>query len=304
MISLEYLISCNEAEWLDFKREFHTDNASLLHDVLCLANAYADGDRYLVFGVKNDRTIFGVEEDPHRKTNADIQSFLRTVNLNRIPTANLRFYEEFSGHTVAILTIKNRPDKPFYVVKDFVVNIPHAGKGFEKKVVRNGVIYTRIGDTNVPMNECAPEDHVELMWRERFGLGLDPLGRLARLLNESDNWQTIPGMQSLFYHKLFPEFTIVEGEDVTKDFEEPWTLKFPDTHARSYYVECRYHTTVLRKCMFVSCDGGRYHVPIPRRTGDDTFALDTSSLEYKIACLYHQYMPLETVLPRCGVTLY
>jgi hypothetical protein len=32
------------------------------------------------------------------------------------------------------------------------------------------VIYTRLGDTNIPRNETAPEDHIEIMWKEHFGL--------------------------------------------------------------------------------------------------------------------------------------
>lgn len=76
-----------ESEWLDFKREYHDNTADLLHDVLCLANAYADSDRYLVFGVANDRNAHDVANDPNRKTNADLHDFLRQVHLNRIPTS-------------------------------------------------------------------------------------------------------------------------------------------------------------------------------------------------------------------------
>lgn len=45
------LLQRPESEWLDFKLKYHDNTATFLHDVLCLANAYSENDRYLVFGV-------------------------------------------------------------------------------------------------------------------------------------------------------------------------------------------------------------------------------------------------------------
>jgi hypothetical protein len=105
------------------------------------------------------------------------------------------------GHEVDVLTIKNRPDKPFFVTAD---------KDYRGQKIRAGVVYTRIGDTNVPLNESASEEAIELAWRERFGLGLSPMLRAFRLLEEPDKWQEIGG-ESYFYHQDFPEFTVCKG---------------------------------------------------------------------------------------------
>jgi len=59
------------------------------------------------------------------------------------------------------LQILNTSKKPYFTLKDFLVG---------KALVRAGVIYTRLGDTNIPLKETAPEDHIEIMWRERFGI--------------------------------------------------------------------------------------------------------------------------------------
>lgn len=286
----ELLVKENESEWLDFKAEFHENNVNLVHDILCLANAYSDNDRYLCFGVKNDKTVCGVEADPNRKTNADIQDLLRQSNFNRIPTVTLKTYQNFHGHEVDVLEIKNRPDKPFFLTED---------KSFRGKTIRGGVVYTRLSDTNIPLGESAPEDQVELMWRERFGLGLDPLSRLSLLLDERDDWVDVHG-DSYIYHRQFPEFTITESETVTADFSEPWTEKFPNRKAWSYYVECRYFTTVLKKTLYVSCDGGRYRVPAPERKNGE-WVIDTSSPEYKISEIYRQYHPLPEMLKLAGI---
>lgn len=158
MNDLQNIITENESVWLDFKREFHTNTAKLLHDILCLSNAQYEGDRFIVFGVANDKSIFGVENDPNRKTNSDIHDFLRQVRLNKIPQVELTFHQ-INEHEIGFLKITNSPDKPYFITKDFQK---------DKFIVRNGVIYTRLSDTNIPSNDSAPEDHIERMWRERI----------------------------------------------------------------------------------------------------------------------------------------
>ena len=160
MLNIRSIISQKESESLDFKREFHENNAKLLHDILCLSNSFYEGDRFLVFGIANDKTIQGVENDPNKKTNAGLHDFLRQVNLNRIPQVELTFHQ-VDGHEIGLLQIMNAPKKPYFVRKDFQDG---------KILVRAGVVYTRLGDTNIPRNETAPEDHIEIMWKERLGL--------------------------------------------------------------------------------------------------------------------------------------
>lgn len=160
MLNIQSLISQKESESLDFKREFHENNAKLLHDILCLSNSFNEGDRFIVFGVANDKTVYGVENDPNKKTNADLHDFLRQVHLNKIPQIELTLHQ-VDGHEIGLLRIMNTPKKPYFLRKDFQA---------AKTNVRAGVIYTRLGDTNIPLNETAPEDHIEIMWKERFGL--------------------------------------------------------------------------------------------------------------------------------------
>lgn len=118
MNDLQEIIAQNESEWLDFKREFHTNTAKLLHDILCLSNAFYDGDRFIVFGVGDDKTIRGVESDPNRKTNADVHDFLRQMHLNKIPQVELTFHQ-LAGHEIGLLRIKNTPFKPYIIQRDF-----------------------------------------------------------------------------------------------------------------------------------------------------------------------------------------
>lgn len=137
----------------------------------------------------------GVAADINRKTNANLQDFLQKANLNRIPTCVIEQHD-VEGYKVDMLVIKNRPDKPFFVTKDFE---------YRGERVRNGVVYTRLGDTNIPKISSAPEDHVELIWRERFGLGLSPLERMRRFLDEPERWRKRG--DGYMYFEQFPEFT-------------------------------------------------------------------------------------------------
>jgi hypothetical protein len=160
MLDIQSLISRKESESLDFKREFHENNAKLLHDILCLSNSFYDGDRFIIFGITDDKTVRGIENDPNKKTNAELHDFLRQVHLNRIPKIELTFHK-VDGHEVGLLQIMNAPKKPYFIRKDYQEG---------KVTIRAGTIYTRLGDTNIPPKETAPEDHIEIMWKERFGL--------------------------------------------------------------------------------------------------------------------------------------
>jgi hypothetical protein len=67
-LDVRRLLQLPESEWLDFKQKHHDNAATFLHDVLCLANAYSENDRYLVLGVGDDRKLHGVASDDKRRT--------------------------------------------------------------------------------------------------------------------------------------------------------------------------------------------------------------------------------------------
>lgn len=289
-MDIRQLLDQPESEWLDFKMVHHADTLSLLHDILCLSNAWAERRRYLVYGVKNDGELVGVATDANRRKGADVQDLLRSARMNRIPTVSMRT-EIVDGHEIDLLAIENRPDKPFFLLAD---------KEYRGQVIRAGVVYTRIGDTNVPLKECAPEANVELAWRERFGIGLSPLKRIYRLLEDPNAWTQVDG-EEYMYHRDFPEFTVVEGKTLVKPFKEPWTEVFPDRSARSYDVELRFGTTILRRVTFVNCDGARYSLPLPQMVSGGGYEINRNSLAWRIAQLYRQYFPAIDALRRGGV---
>lgn len=86
----------------------------------------------------------------------------------------------------------------------------------------------------------------------------------------------------------------IEKGDETEDFTEEWTRKFPDVHgSRRYSVYLKIAGNIIKELTFISVDGGRYFVPMPKiRTigkeiiGTDSqkveFYWETTSLEYKV----------------------
>ena len=292
-MEIRELIACPGGEWLDFKRQFHENRAKFLHDVLCLANSYSTLDRYLVFGVSDDGQLVGVDSDTNRRTNAQIHDLLRAARLSRIPTCSMASHT-IDGVAIDVLTISNRPDKPFFVTSDYE---------YRGERIRNGVVYTRLGDTNIPMLESAPEDHVELMWRDRFGLGLSPLERAYSFLDDPAGWSKLDGDRYL-YRSEFPEFTIVDGAGLRESFDEPWTQRYPESKAWSFEVQLRYHTTILERFTFVACDGGRYRIPLPEQRvidGERRFFLARSTPGWRLGEIYKQYYPLEDDYALLGV---
>lgn len=168
-----------ESDWLDRKREYPKNNVNLIHDILCLANSHTPSHRYLIFGIADDKTVFGIENDPERKKQSDILTLLKDSYFNRLPIISLNTVI-IDNHEIDILEIENRPDKPYYLKKD---------KEFQGKVIRAGVFYTRYGDTNTPLKECPDELFIERMFRERFGIDKTPLERVKLSLNIINNWK-------------------------------------------------------------------------------------------------------------------
>lgn len=283
----QYLLIQEESETLDFKRQWHENNAKLLHDILCLSNSYSDENRYLIFGVDDSGALHGVEGDSNRKTNANIQDLLRASNFSRIPDVKVsRISYEF--HDYDIIEIKNRPDKPFFLTRD---------KRERDIIIRAGVIYSRLGDTNTPLGETASDERMELMWRERFGIGKSPLERFRQLIETKANW-IAPLDKREMHNRMFPEFVIIHGKKINDRYHESWIDKFHDRSAYSHYIEVRYFNTLIEAFGFVVCDGGRYEIPIPRLgKGDTSFYIYEDSLEYKIADLYftRPRIPRETL---------
>ena len=76
---LNLIYSKSEGGYWDFKRSWHVDDGCLLHDIICLANNIENRDCYIIIGIdeKNDFEYYSLNDDPNRKNNNELSTFLR-----------------------------------------------------------------------------------------------------------------------------------------------------------------------------------------------------------------------------------
>lgn len=112
----------NENSGLDFKliQYLKDKHESLIKDILSMANAGVDGDRYIIIGIKyknsGDRDIKGIE----REEFVDSAIYQQLVRDNIEPELDIDYFShELEGKYLGIIRIKNCTNKPYMMKKDF-----------------------------------------------------------------------------------------------------------------------------------------------------------------------------------------
>jgi len=257
-------INKRECESFDRKQSHHLDKAALLHDILCLANSDTSSDRYIMYGINDDGQKIGIQNDPNRKSSNQFMDWYAKIFFNKRPKIEF-FTTESDGLVFDVLRIKNERYKPFFILKDYT-DKDYRNK-YEKsgKTVRSGSVYTRIGDTNTPINSFADDHSLERMFRERFCIEAASIERIKNYLYDDQHWKCSYDQEDnlFFYYEYFPEFTVSLSRKYLDVFNDPWVKHFPDKKATSYRVFTKYHATVLHETIAVWCDGARFLTIIP-----------------------------------------
>ncbi len=249
--------SKREGQYWDFKGEHHNNNANLLHDILCLANALHKGNKYLIFGVSDPTKgceIIGVNNDTNRKNQANLIDFLRCKHFagDIRPEIELRTIA-INNVVIDVLVIFDRPQKLYYLRDDYRDN---------GKTVRASNVYTRVLDTNTPIDKSADIRIIENMWRERFGLDVSPLEKLKLYLLEHESWQW-NGVDSAYY-KYFPEFTIKIENTSERKNKNVWWDGWPVNEPLSNSIyKFNYHATAIDQLNVIHCMREDFSFPYP-----------------------------------------
>ena len=257
--ALKQLIQENSAEaaHVDFKQEWHRNKAKLIHDILCLSNADYAGDRVLLFGINDNGEIIGLKNDENRKDNASLFDLLTSSHFNRLPDINI-YTVTVDGADIDVIQIANSPYKPYFLTKDKTDNgtIVRAG----------GIVYSRNGSRNTPINSSASAAEIENMWRERFGLDQTPAVRIKEYLLDIHKWHF---GQLTYYYKPFPEFTVQKNSEVLSNLpaDQEWTRGCIGYHYKpgnfaSQILIC-YHQTCLAEIYLVNFDGDKRCIVAP-----------------------------------------
>lgn len=103
-------------------------------------------------------------------------------------------------------------------------------------------------------------------------------------------------------------FQIEVGDD-DRPFDEPWSRGFPDRNTTRYSVYLKIGEATFKQLTFVSLDGGRINVPIPKQvTIDDavTYVWDPNEVAFAVGRIigtFYIYEDIERVARRCRIEI-
>lgn len=243
----------SEGEYWDFKQEWYKDNERLLHDILCFANTVHDRDCYLIIGVSDTGEIVGVSEENRRKQVHILDLLSNTVFAgDNIPEIRLDTIE-IEGKEIDVLTIFNSYTVPYYLKT----------KCKKYNNIREGYIYTRIGDRNTPINQNASIQQIEMLWKKRLGLTQPPLIQIVNRLKNKSEWIENDGTH---YNIYKPEFKLVEEYDDDDDNKTGQFYVYSQYNSKFLYKNLKImcNETVLKEFELVVLDSGKYKTAVPK----------------------------------------
>ncbi|MBT2763381.1 ATP-binding protein [Paenibacillus sp. ISL-20] len=249
------ILSEREDDYWDFKQQHHSNDANLLHDIICMANNRVDRDAYIIFGIA-DKTfdVVGVENDGNRRNQQQMIDFLKSKKFvsgirPRVEIRTLRL----TRHEIDVLIIKNSTDTPYFLTEDF----PNVGRR-----VRANHIYTRVSDTNTDIDKSADINNIEYLWKKRFLLTRSPFEQIIKRLENKEEWESD---EYVYYNIYNPEFTVILEDDNEGRKLIPEFYAYAMTNSSTLYqmLNIKYFGTQLYGKQIVILDGGRYTTPTP-----------------------------------------
>lgn len=249
-IILDLIEKKQEGEYWDYKEQWHKSNERLIHDILNFANTFHNKDCYLIIGVTDTGEIKGLQES---RKQADILDIISGFNFagNNIPEIKLETIS-IDNKILDILVIYNSDNVPYYLLK----------RGKKYNEVREGFIYTRIGDKNTPTDENGNILRIESLWKKRFGLSKPPLEQVKNMLNKKEEWSERE--EGMHYNIYQPEYQImIEWDDERPSRLEFYSYAMTNESTRYGKITIRYKETNLFSTFVISLDSGRYIVTQP-----------------------------------------
>lgn len=284
---LSLINSKREGDFWDFKREPHENNASLLHDIICLSNSLHRGRRFLIFGVSDPNegaNVIGLTNGQKgRKNQVQFIDFLRTKPFAGDCRPEIELHTiEIDNKEIDVLIIFDNPVKPYYLTLDY--------KDRDKNVKAN-FIYSRINDTNTPIDKSADIGIIEKMWKQRFGLDQSPVERIEILLMHPNNWVKDIRNKNYAYHEQFPEFRIEFSNlsSITEGFS--YLFANPKTHIGD--ATFKYHSTTLFELKYLIIDGMLKYIGEPNARLLDKHKYDICYYYYNLDSMdgiFHSFL--------------
>ena len=281
-----------EGGYWDFKQQWHDSKADLLHDIICLANNMENRDSYLIFGVE-DKTcqIIGINEDNNRNrlNTVRVVNFLRDKKFvgDIRPMARVETID-IEGKKLDILIIENSRYTPFRLSQDFK-DRPNKSDGKDTgKTVKANNVYTRIQDTNTPIDKTADPDKEERLWRKRLRIDEPAYNKAMYYLENPEDWEKAerdssdsyiatdelrypglklhhPAWDDSYYYRYAPEYSIEFTSYCSGTNNKHFLcLLFPDPNGTLMDVVVKVSNQTIYKYFYVDLDGVRAKLICPR----------------------------------------
>lgn len=274
-------IECgHEGSYWDFKEQWYSDRSDMLHDIICMANCIENRDSYIIIGVNDDCTQFGYDNNPNAPKRWDTQElncFLRDKDFMGDLRPSVHVVPlSISEKKIDVIVIENSKNTPFILNRDYRID--------NRRTVYKYHVYSRVQDSNTPIDKNADINIVESLWRKRFRIDATPFEKLEYYLKSPDDWELDYNSyrRGSYYYKFDPAFTIsfaVKEEDEFEACGPDFLCKdFTDPINDGYYTaQFKIYESVIKESLYSNCDGGRYRAIYPCREG---IAIDASRICY------------------------
>jgi hypothetical protein len=257
LINLKY-----EGEYWDSKEKWYDNKADMLIDIICMANNLTldNKDGLLIIGVEdNTYKIKGVENDPNRKTQQNMIDFLKKIKFagNIRPEITVTTFS-YLKHEIDVIKIKNTNYTPYYLYEDY--------NDGDKKI-RQGNIYTRVMDTNTPIDAIADVNQTEFLWKKRFNLTVSPAKKIFCMLQKKEEFEKTYSSKTentIYYHKVNPEYKIELIPDDELGNDEYYSYAMTNNSTSYGLIIIKYFETELYQGQYVYLDGGRFITMVPK----------------------------------------
>ncbi|AUC01982.1 ATP-binding protein [Lacticaseibacillus paracasei] len=206
----------NENDHWDFKAEWYHTQSELIRDIINFANTVHRDDCYIILGIDDSNgNVLGIEEDEHRRNRQQVQDLLRSVQFssNGYPRTDVNTFK-VQGHDVDVLTIQDTDAVPYY--------LQHKYTAKSGRPLPAGLIYSRINDSNTPVNESTTDDQMQRLWKKRLHLDRSIQERFKFNLARSNQWSSVSDSDKMTY--IFnddPDYVLemVEDDESRKQYE-------------------------------------------------------------------------------------
>ena len=282
---VEYLISLKqEGGYWDFKKQWYVNKTDMLHDIICMANNLHSRTAYIIIGVDEEHgySTVDISADPNRRNTQKIVDFLKDKKF----AGGVRpvvCVESFCcyGNVIDVIVIAHSYNTPFYLTSQY-------------EGVRANNIYTRIMDTNTPIDKSADINHVEQLWRKRFHLDDTPISKFNYYLRNPNNWERIQGDASGYFYKYAPEYTVTYERKEDASGYEYYMFGQINTNPSWWRITLKYYQTAINQFSGNLLDGGGCFIVAPCKlhnvmnTGISLFGFYIQDdVRYRLLEFYH-----------------